>query len=49
MVTENNKAALPFYDCPRYNKCSVNNCPLHPAYPNLPTDEGDSEQKWYPL
>ncbi|AKB64938.1 hypothetical protein [Methanosarcina mazei] len=35
----------PFYDCPRYKKCSVNNCPLDPAYPNSVTDEADPEQK----
>lgn len=39
------KNDLPLYKCPRYSKCSVNNCPLHPAYPDLPVDEGDTEQK----
>jgi len=23
-------------DCPRFDSCSVNNCLLHPDYPNLP-------------
>lgn len=34
-----------FYDCPRYKKCSVNNCPLDSAYPNRVTAEGDIEHK----
>lgn len=36
---------LPFYDCPRYEYCNVNNCPLHPQYPNLPIDPEDIEKK----
>ena len=39
------KNGMPFFDCPRYMKCSVNNCPLHPKYPDLPIDDGDIEQK----
>jgi len=39
------KNSLPFYRCPRYNRCSVNNCPLHPIYPDLQTDEEDVEKK----
>lgn len=35
----------PFFECPRYKKCSVNSCPLDPAYPNRVTDETDPEQK----
>jgi len=30
-------------ECPRFEKCSVNNCPLHKDYPNLLIDESDSE------
>lgn len=36
---------IPFFKCPRYSKCFVNNCPLHPAYPDLLIDEGYREQK----
>lgn len=36
---------LPFYNCSRYDKCNVNNCPLHPEYPSLYTDENDIETK----
>lgn len=39
------KKDLPFYQCPRYAKCSLNNCPLHPGYPNLIADPEDVEQK----
>jgi hypothetical protein len=35
----------PFYDCPRYAKCNVNKCPLHPKYPELITDPEDEEMK----
>lgn len=35
----------PYRECPRFHKCSVNNCPLHPSYPNLPVDPEDKEQK----
>lgn len=35
----------PFYECPRYKKCAVNNCPLDPVYPSRVTDEGDVEHK----
>ena len=33
---------MPLYECPRFGWCSVNNCPLHPQYPDLfvsPLDE----------
>lgn len=36
---------LPFYQCPRYSSCNVNNCPLHPQYPNMPIDPEDTENK----
>jgi len=35
----------PCEDCPRYERCSVNNCPLHPEYPNLYTAPGDFEKR----
>jgi hypothetical protein len=38
----NNK---PFFKCPRFNSCSVNNCPLDSAYPYLYTDSNDPQQK----
>ena len=31
--------------CPRYTKCSVNNCPLHSGYPDLSMGEDDLETK----
>lgn len=43
--TINKQTQEPFYDCPRYQKCSVNNCPLHPQYPDLTIDPEDHEQK----
>lgn len=33
----------PFFECPRYDRCSVNACPLDPEYPRY-TDEMDREQ-----
>lgn len=39
------KTDLPLYECPRYDRCSVNNCPMHPDFPNLFIDENDEEQK----
>lgn len=36
---------MPFKKCPRYAKCSVNNCPLHPEYPDLYIDPEDLEKK----
>lgn len=39
------KNDLPFYECSRYARCSVNNCPLHPDYPNLAVDSEDAEKK----
>jgi hypothetical protein len=35
----------PFYVCPRFAKCNVNNCPLHPKYPELVSDPEDEEKK----
>jgi hypothetical protein len=35
----------PFYDCPRFKKCHVNCCPLHPDYPDMYTDPRDIEKK----
>lgn len=35
----------PYRECPRYNKCSVNNCPLHPIFPELYLDPEDSQLK----
>lgn len=32
-------------ECPRFDTCSVNNCPLDPRYPNLNTVKGDPETK----
>lgn len=34
-----------YQGCPRYAKCNVNNCPLHPSYPNLPIDPEDRDTK----
>ena len=34
-----------FMDCTRFDNCSVNNCPLHPRYPKLPTLAIDFERK----
>lgn len=31
--------------CYRFERCGVNNCPLHPAYPNLPTHDDDAEKR----
>ena len=30
--------------CPRFLRCSVNNCPLDSSYPNLLVDPSDSEK-----
>ncbi len=35
----------PFRDCPRFDTCSVNNCPLSIAYPNALTHPKDNELK----
>ena len=32
----------PFYQCPKYQGCSVNDCPLDSKYPRY-TDEKDIE------
>lgn len=35
----------PFYDCPRFKTCSVNNCPLDPEYPDRYTDSEDQQRQ----
>jgi hypothetical protein len=35
----------PFFDCPKYKKCNVNNCPLDKKYPYMIIDHTDSSQK----
>jgi len=35
----------PYRECPRYQKCSVNSCPLHPIFPEIYTDPEDSQVK----
>jgi len=35
----------PYRACTRFNKCSVNNCPLHPGYPDMLSDPDDIEPK----
>jgi hypothetical protein len=32
-------------ECPRFQRCSVNNCPLTPEYPNWPVSPLDPERK----
>lgn len=36
---------MPYRECPRFDKCNVNNCPLHQSYPNLVVDYEDKEPK----
>ncbi len=31
----------PYHECPRFMRCSVNNCPLHPSFPELYIDPND--------
>ena len=38
------KAINPPSLCPRFDRCSVNNCPLDPVFPNLPVLPGDKEK-----
>jgi hypothetical protein len=33
----------PAKDCPRFNSCSANNCPLDQSYPKITTDPNDRE------
>ena len=33
------------FRCPRFDRCSVNNCPLNSYYPNWPTLPDDFEKK----
>lgn len=35
----------PFTKCPKFKSCSVNNCPLHPSYPNLSMYPEDPAKK----
>lgn len=35
----------PHYECPRFIRCSVNNCPLHPSFPELYIDPDDIQVK----
>ncbi len=35
----------PGHECPRFLKCSVNNCPLHPQYPDLYIDIDDKQKE----
>lgn len=35
----------PSLDCPRFQTCSVNNCPLHPDYPDLAVSPLDPERR----
>ena len=35
----------PYRKCSRFQRCSVNNCPLSPGYPDHYTDSNDYEQK----
>ena len=32
-------------NCPRFSKCSVNNCPLTAKYPDWPVAEDDEQKK----
>ena len=34
----------PAFDCPRFQKCSVNNCPLFSGYPDMFASPNDSER-----
>jgi hypothetical protein len=34
-----------YHECPRFMKCSVNNCPLHPSFPEIYTDPDDFQVK----
>ena len=33
----------PHRECPNFGRCSVNNCPLHPDYPDLTESKHDPE------
>ena len=35
----------PAKECPRWNRCSVNRCPLDPGYTAFPVDSADLERK----
>jgi len=35
----------PLFDCPRFDACSVNACPLDPQYPDRPSHPDDFERK----
>jgi len=34
-----------YEDCPRFERCAVNKCPLDPAYKEMPSVPGDAERK----
>jgi|GEM_PF-2203055 len=36
---------MPFRECTRFASCNVNNCPLHPDYPDIYTDVDDPEPR----
>lgn len=36
---------MPFEQCPRFERCCVNVCPLHPNYKKLKSADSDPEQK----
>ncbi len=35
----------PFTECLKFKTCSINNCPLHPSYPDLPMCPEDPAKK----
>lgn len=35
----------PYTKCSRFKECSINSCPLHPAYPDIYTDPEDQDKK----
>ena len=37
--------SVPFEECPRYDCCSVNRCPLDPEIAKRPVDPADKEQR----
>lgn len=39
------KNSEPFFQCPRYKKCSVNNCPLNTSYPEGFVHGDDAEKQ----
>lgn len=45
MPTEPPQKPRPWEECPSFDDCSVNACPLHPDYLKLPTSPYDPETK----